>query len=682
MEGKSTLHCYCFTFELEDDMLTCTECNKRFHQSCLRTGHPSPLTGDIYFDFTCQNCSLTGMEIIKRKKLQWALVIMIALYNLQLQGDGKYGFVRLREHICPFIDKYWVVLFGAERKRSASWYCTVAGTLSTGANRFFLSGFKVLGENGWWSLKQSKLPSLDELDSIALNFRTSRKDQIPLEAEISPVEGSRKKNPNFAEAAGALKEKKACVASNSRYPKPKKKRLKSKEKATELSNLSFPYELNFTVSQADVSNSGYLQDNYPTYDLDIQMKEPPESLNLNNQGVINALDEPNYLEDFTYIPSMSDTTFADMNEKKEYKSEEEDNKFCKTVCTDNKFHSDTGHKLKVMTKDESSTKEQAVPDKNNFRLMTPYEEKALLEKVQNYTTVMEKNPVLRRLYRKLKVRELKRERNLPVFDIDAQVRQLKGIDPPDCMMLEKPFKEVEAVPVPKFENILDRFRIGNANAHEKSQQHISFRAHLMGMRDEEITSFKSPYTERILKPFIFRDYDIKTLKMRLLEEILHYTNKNDPNWISPRQSPIDYCYVRPQHIPAINALCHKFFWPGIDMSECLEYPDFSCVVLYKKLIIGFAFMLPDVKYNEAYISFIFCHPEWRQSGIGSCMLYHLIQTCMGKDVTLHVSASNAALFLYEGIGFEVEELIYDFYDKYLPPDSKECRHALLLRFSR
>lgn len=36
-------------------------------------------------------------------------------------------------------------------------------------------------------------------------------------------------------------------------------------------------------------------------------------------------------------------------------------------------------------------------------------------------------------------------------------------------------------------------------------------------------------------------------------------------------------------------------------------------------------MVPDVKYNEAYISFVFTHPEWRNAGIATFMLYHLIQ---------------------------------------------------------
>lgn len=58
------------------------------------------------------------------------------------------------------------------------------------------------------------------------------------------------------------------------------------------------------------------------------------------------------------------------------------------------------------------------------------------------------------------------------------------------------------------------------------------------------------------------------------------------------------------------------------------------------------------------------------------------QTCMGKDVTLHVSASNPAMLLYQKFGFKTEEYILDFYDKYYPLDSKECKHAFFLRLRR
>lgn len=58
------------------------------------------------------------------------------------------------------------------------------------------------------------------------------------------------------------------------------------------------------------------------------------------------------------------------------------------------------------------------------------------------------------------------------------------------------------------------------------------------------------------------------------------------------------------------------------------------------------------------------------------------QTCMGKDVTLHVSATNSAMLMYQKFGFKPEEFILDFYDKYYPEDSKECKHAFFLRLRR
>lgn len=78
------------------------------------------------------------------------------------------------------------------------------------------------------------------------------------------------------------------------------------------------------------------------------------------------------------------------------------------------------------------------------------------------------------------------------------------------------------------------------------------------------------------------------------------------------------------------------------MSECLQYPDFSVVVLYKKVIIAFGFMVPDVKYNEAYISFLFVHPEWRRAGIATFMIYHLIQVIKKKKES-HVFAKAPVL---------------------------------------
>ena len=46
-------------------------------------------------------------------------------------------------------------------------------------------------------------------------------------------------------------------------------------------------------------------------------------------------------------------------------------------------------------------------------------------------------------------------------------------------------------------------------------------------------------------------------------------------------------------------------------------------------------------------------------GIGTYMIYHLIQTCLGKDVTLHVSVTNPAMLMFQKFGFKPEEFIRD-----------------------
>ena len=118
------------------------------------------------------------------------------------------------------------------------------------------------------------------------------------------------------------------------------------------------------------------------------------------------------------------------------------------------------------------------------------------------------------------------------------------------------------------------------------------------------------------------------------------------------------------------------------MSDCLSYPDFSIIALYKKLVVGCAFLVPDVGHNDAYVSFMAVRQGWQRAGIASFMLYHLTQTCMGKDITLHVSATNPAVCLYQKFGFKIEEVILDFYEKYLPRDSTHSRHAFFLRLKR
>ncbi|XP_074115874.1 ada2a-containing complex component 2 [Cotesia typhae] len=303
----------------------------------------------------------------------------------------------------------------------------------------------------------------------------------------------------------------------------------------------------------------------------------------------------------------------------------------------------------------SSVKREFPWKKSNLKIetkikMNKNEEEYLLSTV-NKSWLDKMSPRIRRLYRKMAVRRIKRLGNMRLIDWDSDRE-------------EKVDK--------KEGRVIDRFRTDFLTA--RSEQR------LMGFCEHgEICS---PYTQRKLKPFIRRDDSYQPLWLKVMAEMDAKVNGKKENWGPRARSTVDFSYVRPQHIPGINSLACQFFWPGIDLTECLQYPDFTCVVLYKKLIIGFGILVPDIGFEESYISFFLIRPEWRKAGIGTFMLYHLIQTSMGKDVTLHVSATNPALILYQKFGFKIEQFVQDFYDKYMTTGAKESRHALFLRLSR
>jgi len=328
---------------------------------------------------------------------------------------------------------------------------------------------------------------------------------------------------------------------------------------------------------------------------------------------------------------------------------------------------------------------------SNVKPLTLVEENDFLASLNNFPLTVNSDCSVRRLRRKLLNRKARREKGLPVFnpfhkrefnqnnttkvtDKKSDQDQLENNNSETFEKTKPDFNHPALVGV----NVLDKYcNISTVSCSKNLKtQRLST---LIGVAEDYggyENSIVSPYTSRVLKPYIRRDFSTLPAKLKILRDIQMRSKSVQRNW------PIDYCYVQPMHIPAVNALCHDFFWPGIDLTECLQYPEFSCVVMYRKILIGFAFMVPDVKFNEAYISFILVHPDWRRSGIASNMIYHLIQTCMGKDITLHVSPSNPSMLLYQKFGFKAEALILDFYKKYLPEDDTSSKHAFLLRLQR
>ncbi|XP_066451874.1 cysteine-rich protein 2-binding protein isoform X2 [Eleutherodactylus coqui] len=567
---------------MEEMPFHCDKCQKWIPASQLRGDPPSHLKGDNFFKFTCSDCSEDGKEQYERLRLTWQQVVMLAMYNLSLEGSGRQGYFRWKEDICSFIEKHWTFLLG-NRKKTSTWWSTVAGCLSVGSPMFFKSGAQEFGEPGWWKLVHNKPPAMrPEGDKYISSQKLKYDEEMDVDGVIDP-------------------------------------------------------------------GIEYLPSPNTTHSTPICQKNFKSSM---------------------YV-------------KQEIESEEE------------KLDRLEGELHKGPSADRARDKRRPQPiqkDKNknpHYHAISLYEEKLLLKRLEACPNAVAVTPEARRLRQKLLVRKAKRERGLQLFDLDQAVNAA-------LMLVGGVYGAREGAvsrPIPtgpqykttsKDLRVLDRYQTAVPATKDVHHSAVRFLYRLGATEDKDADlSIVSPYTARILKPYIRRDYETtRPCRLQLLAQIRAHAHRNDPSWVPEPQSPIDYCYVRPGHIPTINSICQEFFWPGIDVSECLQYPDFSVVVLYKKVVIAFGFMVPDVKYNEAYISFLFVHPEWRRAGIATFMIYHLIQTCMGKDVTLHVSANSPAMLLYQKFGFKTEEYVLDFYDKYYPIDSKECKHAFFLRLRR
>ncbi|XP_027872260.1 cysteine-rich protein 2-binding protein [Xiphophorus couchianus] len=711
----------------EDMSFYCDRCHKWVPAGQLRGDQPSYLKGDNFFKFLCCDCSEDGKESFERLRLTWQQVVMLAMYNLSLEGTGRQGYFRWKEDICAFIGRHWNFLLG-NRKKTSTWWSTVAGCLSVGSPAFFRSGAQEFGEPGWWKLVQNRPPTLrPDGDKSGTKTKATRP---PLEPIIT-VEGLRKRGArNPVENAMQLKEKRSRTqeakdirraqkeaagggyADRSASSTPVKLALSrsgvrrpdlvlERGEVVDFSSLSSSDQTPLTSPSPspspDFSGPGTPASHSATPSLLSEVDlipdaMPPQALfhddeELETEGMIDPGME--YLPP----PSASHTGQKKLRPphtliKREAESEEDD-------AHEERFEQPAGC-------GEAPPPDRRVAERRRMNLqdkldgaaprpvvsaLSLYDERLLLRRLDGCPLALAVTPHAKRLRRKLLVRHAKRQRGLPLLDIDRAVSAALSL-------VGGIYATQEAEPRPvggvkrkyctssQEQRILDRFQTSASSRPGVQQRSVSFWHRLMGAEGGLDQNIKSPYTARILKPFIRRDFESRPLKLRLLAEIRAFPHRTDPDWTPEPDAPIDYCYVRPNHIPSVNAMCHDSFWPGVDLSECLQYPDFSVVALYRKVVVGFGFMVPDVKYSEAYISFLLVHPEWRRAGIGTFMIYHLIQTCMGKDVTLHVSASNPAMLLYQKFGFKAEEYILDFYDKYYPVDSSECRHAFFLRLRR
>lgn len=204
----------------------------------------------------------------------------------------------------------------------------------------------------------------------------------------------------------------------------------------------------------------------------------------------------------------------------------------------------------VATKDEENSTDDFVGDKS-IELIGDYEENETYKRLKAIFDAAEVQPIaipswIRRHYRKLCVRRMQRSVRLPVFNVDK--------------FIKKEFSSSNGSSATAASLILDRFHhlisaSGNFSSGEKVND--SFIARLAGACQYDF--FISPHTERVLHPFIYRNLNCVPPWVQLMCELKYVVNDKIPN-----RASIDYCYLRPQHLAAVNGLLQRMFWPGID----------------------------------------------------------------------------------------------------------------------
>lgn len=279
--------------------------------------------------------------------------------------------------------------------------------------------------------------------------------------------------------------------------------------------------------------------------------------------------------------------------------------------------------------------------------LSSQDEWLLLQKLEHSSKKLP--PAACRYKRKLGMRRLKRNLGIKLFDMDSQL----------IHMLRMPNHALE--PIPKDTTIQPASNQQQVEQQQDNQLLIdkitwtpytsSFASRLFGSIRQRNTLTRdepwlSSWNGRKLRPFIRRDFQSKPKRMLLMGQIKACNGKppkkgqEEPSGVVLGES-IDYVYFQKEHLQQVNTLLSRSFWEGVDVSESLLFPEFSIVALYKRRVIGCAFMTP-----EAYITYFAVEPGWTNASIGQFMLYHLFQTAISKDITLHVSANNNAMVRY------------------------------------
>ena len=135
-----------------------------------------------------------------------------------------------------------------------------------------------------------------------------------------------------------------------------------------------------------------------------------------------------------------------------------------------------------------------------------------------------------------------------------------------------------------------------------------------------------------------------------------------------------------EEIVALDELCFAGIWSKAGYLRELESPNSSLFLLWlteerkkpktisaspRRCAVGIGCLWSIV--NEAHITLLGIHPEYRGRGLGMLLFYSLLQDGVGRDLeraTLEVNANNySAINLYQKFGFKVAGKRRNYYPK-------------------
>lgn len=419
-----------------------------------------------------------------------------------------------------------------------------------GSPMYFRSGAQEFGEPGWWKLVHNKPPTMkpegEKLSVSALKVKAASKPTLD---PIITVEGLRKRaSRNPVESAMELKEKRSRTQEAKDIRRAQKEAAGFLDRSTSSTPVKFVsrsrrpdviLEKGEVIDFSSLSSSDRtpLTSPSPSPSLDFSAPGTPAS----HSATPSLLSEADLIPDvmppqalfhdddemegdgvidpgMEYVPppagsAASGTVVGGKKKvrapeqiKQEVESEEEkpDRMDIDSEDTD----SNTSLQTRPREKRKPQLEKDRKPKGPKYTPVSIYEEKMLLKRLEACPSAVAMTPEARRLKRKLIVRQAKRDRGLPLFDLDQVVNAalllVDGIyGAKEGGISRLPAGQATYRTTCQDFRILDRYQTALPSRKGFRHQTTKFLYRLVGSEDLAVDqSIVSPYTSRILKPYI------------------------------------------------------------------------------------------------------------------------------------------------------------------------------------